>query len=78
VVEAKAGRILVRRALSEREVLPPKSGDEREVPLAPELETVLVPLMKDKQAAARAGHPEPRGAHAAPPAPADGAQKPAS
>jgi hypothetical protein len=42
------GRILVRRALSEREALPPKSGDEREVPLAPELETALVPLMKDK------------------------------
>ncbi len=53
VVEAKVGRILVRRALSEREVLPPKSGDEREVPLAPELETVLVPLMKDKLPHAR-------------------------
>jgi integrase len=52
-VAAPIGRVCVRRALSEREVLPPKSGHEREVPLAPELRALLVPLLKDKLPHAR-------------------------
>jgi site-specific recombinase XerD len=40
-VDFKRGHILVRHALSADEVLPPKSGHERVVPLAPELRAVL-------------------------------------
>jgi hypothetical protein len=43
-----AGRILVRRALSEGEMMTPKSGHERIVPLAPELADVLVGALRDK------------------------------
>jgi hypothetical protein len=40
-VDFKRGQLLVRHALSADEVMPPKSGHERVVPLAPELRTVL-------------------------------------
>jgi len=46
-------RILVRRALSEDEVLPPKSGHERVVPLVPELAEVVREAMRDKLPTAR-------------------------
>jgi integrase len=39
-VDFKRGHILVRHALSADEVLPPKSGHERVVPLAPELRAI--------------------------------------
>jgi integrase len=52
-VDQVDGRILVRRALSEDEVMPPKSGHERVVPLAPELAAVLVEALTDKLPTAR-------------------------
>jgi len=52
-VDLAGGRILVRRALSEDEVMPPKSGHERVVPLAPELAEVLGPFLRDKLPTAR-------------------------
>src|SRR5271166_3153152 len=47
-VDLTSGRILVRRALSEDEVMPPKSGHERVVPLAPELAEAIAPALRDK------------------------------
>jgi integrase len=52
-VEPERGRILVRRALSEDASLTPKSGHEREVPLALVLETRLREAVKDKLPRAR-------------------------
>jgi integrase len=46
-------RILVRRAMSENESLTPKSGHEREVPLAASLEARLRDAVKDKLPRAR-------------------------
>jgi integrase len=46
-------RILVRRAMSEGESLTPKSGHEREVPLAAGLEARLREAVKDKLPRAR-------------------------
>ena len=46
-VDRAGGRILVRRALSEGEVVAPKSGNERVIPLAPELAAVLATAMRD-------------------------------
>jgi integrase len=46
-------RVLVRRAMSEEESLTPKSGHEREVPLAAGLETRLREAVKDKLPRAR-------------------------
>lgn len=46
-------RILVRRAMSEKESLTPKSGHEREVPLAAGLEARLREAVKDKLPRAR-------------------------
>jgi hypothetical protein len=40
-VDFKLGHILVRHAISGDEVMPPKSGHERVVPLAPELRVLL-------------------------------------
>jgi integrase len=40
-VDFKRGHILVRHVLSADEILPPKSGHERVVPLAPDLRVVL-------------------------------------
>lgn len=47
------GRIRVRRAFSAGEVITPKSGDERIIPLAQELRELLAPALKDKLPAAR-------------------------
>jgi integrase len=52
-VDLAGARILVRRALSEAEMLPPKSGHERVVPLAPELAEAIVPGLRDKLPTAR-------------------------
>ena len=52
-VDIVGGEILVRRALSEDDVLPPKSGHERGVPLAPQLADVLAAALRDKLPAAR-------------------------
>lgn len=52
-IDIAGSRILVRRALSEDEVLAPKSGHERIVPLAPELAGVLAGALRDKLPAAR-------------------------
>jgi integrase len=47
-VDLKRDRILVRRALSGTEVMTPKSGHERLVPLAPELKEALIEAMRLK------------------------------
>jgi integrase len=47
-VDLKDPRILVRRALSEDEVMPPKSGHERVVPIAPELAEMVAGALRDK------------------------------
>ena len=47
-VDFKRDRILVRHALSADEVVPPKSGHERVVPLAPELRVVLEEAVRRK------------------------------
>jgi integrase len=52
-VDLVSGRILVRRALSENEVMTPKSGHERVVPLAPELAEAIGPALRDKLPTAR-------------------------
>ena len=52
-VDLAAERILVRRALSEGDVFPPKSGHERVVPLAPELRDLLVEALRNKLPGAR-------------------------
>ncbi len=52
-VDLAGGRILVRRALSEDEVMPPKSGHERVVPLAPELAAAIGGALRDKLPTAR-------------------------
>ena len=52
-VDRREASILVRRALSEKETLPPKSGHERFVPLAPELGEMLSDALKDKLPQAR-------------------------
>ena len=52
-VDAKRGVLLVRHALSADEVLPPKSGHERVVPLAPELAVVLEEAVRLKLPHAR-------------------------
>jgi integrase/recombinase XerC len=52
-VDLTGARLLVRRALSEDEVLPPKSGHERVVPLAPELKELVVESLRDKLPTAR-------------------------
>lgn len=60
-VDLKSDRLLVRRAFSADQVITPKSGHERIVPLAPELRTILVDALRLKPATARvvvnsAGH----------------------
>lgn len=52
-VDFKRGRILVRHALSANEVMPPKSGHERPVPLAPELHSILEEAVRLKLPQAR-------------------------
>ena len=52
-VDLREGRLLVRRALSAGEVMPPKSGHERVVPLAPELRAELETAMRRKLPTAR-------------------------
>jgi len=52
-VDFKRGIILVRRALSADEVMPPKSGNERPVPLASELRGVLEETTRLKLPTAR-------------------------
>jgi integrase len=52
-VDFKRDRILVRHALSADEVMPPKSGHERVVPLAPELRALLEEAVRLKMPHAR-------------------------
>ncbi|HTE64427.1 MAG TPA: tyrosine-type recombinase/integrase [Solirubrobacteraceae bacterium] len=52
-VDLRRGRLLVRRAFSADDVLTPKSGHERVVPLAPELQAILAPALRSKLPAAR-------------------------
>jgi integrase len=52
-VDLESGTIQVRRALSNDEVLTPKSGHERVVPLAPELHAILKEAMRAKLPRAR-------------------------
>ena len=52
-IDRRDESILIRRALSEKETLPPKSGHERAVPLAPELATLLAAALRDKLPQAR-------------------------
>ncbi len=52
-VDFERGVLLVRRAYSADEVLTPKSGDERLVPLAPELRTLLEVAVRSKFPKAR-------------------------
>lgn len=52
-IDLDGGRLLVRRALSAGEVMPPKSGDERVVPLASELRALLVSVVKRHEPQAR-------------------------
>jgi integrase len=52
-VDLATSRLFVRHAMSGNEVLPPKSGDERVVPLFPELAEVLRGAMKSKLPRAR-------------------------
>ena len=52
-VDLAGGRLLVRRVLSEDEVMPPKSGHERVVPLAPELLEAIRPFLREKLPTAR-------------------------
>jgi integrase len=47
-VDLREGRLTVRRALSAGEVMAPKSGDERIVPLAPELHAIVAPIVERK------------------------------
>jgi len=52
-VDLKRDRLLVRHARSADEVMPPKSGHERVVPLAPDLRVVLEAVMRLKMPHAR-------------------------
>ncbi len=52
-VELEHDRLLVRRAMSADEVMPPKSGHERVVPLAPVLRVILVEAMLSRLAQER-------------------------
>jgi integrase len=52
-VDFKRGQLMVRHALSADEVMPPKSGHERVVPLAPELRAVLETAVRLKMPHAR-------------------------
>jgi integrase len=52
-VDFKRGQLMVRLALSADEVMPPKSGHERVVPLAPELRAVLETAVRLKMPHAR-------------------------
>src|SRR5258708_10343909 len=52
-VDFKRDRILVRHALSADQVVPPKSGHERVVPLAPELRAILEEAVRRKLPHAR-------------------------
>lgn len=58
-VDLARDRILVRRALSADEVVTPKSGHERVIPLAPELRSELEGAMRRKLPAARVIDPTP-------------------
>jgi integrase len=52
-VDLNGGRILVRRAVSGDEVLTPKSGHHRVIPMAAELRDLLAPALRNKLPAAR-------------------------
>lgn len=52
-VDLERGRLLVRRALSADEVLSPKSGHERVVPLVPELRVLLAEATRERAPQAR-------------------------
>ena len=52
-VDLPNARLHVRRALSEDEVTTPKSGNERVVPLFPELQAILTEVMRSKLPRAR-------------------------
>jgi integrase len=52
-VDQAGARLLVRRAMSANEVVTPKSGDERMVPMAPELAAMLADAVRLKLPAAR-------------------------
>ncbi len=47
-VDVEGARILVRHVLSKDEVLPPKSGHERVVPLAPDLAEMVGEALRDE------------------------------
>jgi integrase len=52
-VDLQGGRLLIRRALSENTPVTPKSGNDRAVPLAPELKSALEPALRSKLPRAR-------------------------